>query len=410
MTERYDELSRRVTTSGAVILGLGAMLGAGVFSAIGPAADVAGSWLLAGLVIAGAVAFANATSSAQLAARHPESGGTYVYARERLGDGWGFLAGWAFVIGKAASLSAIALTLGAYVYPSSPRPVAVGAVAALTFVNYLGVEKTLRLTGVVVAAVLVALVVAVVAMLGGTAGARVISPVPVGALDVLRSAGFLFFAFAGYARIATLGEEVRDPARTIPRAVPIALGITVAVYAVVLTAALVSVGAATLASDPAPIAAAVRAGRWPQLAGVVRAGAAVACTGVLLSLLAGASRTVLAMARRRDLPGPLDAVHPSHRTPYRAEIAVGAVVAGIVLVVDLRGAIGFSSFGVLLYYALANASALRLGPDERTRGPWIAWAGLAGCVLLAFTLPATSIAAGSAVLATGLVLRAVLRR
>jgi basic amino acid/polyamine antiporter, APA family len=403
MTPDHEKLARRLTTSDAVVIGLGSMMGAGVFAAVGPAALVAGTWLLAGLALAAAVAYLNATSSARLAAMHPESGGTYVYARERLGDYWGFLAGWGFVVGKCASLAAMALTFGAYVHADLARPLAVAAVAAMTVVNYLGVEKTARLTRIVVALVLAALAAAVVAsLLGGQATVENLNAaVPRGIAGVVQSAGLLFFAFAGYARIATLGEEVRRPETTIPRAIPIALGIVVAVYAIVMVTALLALGPGRLAEAPAPLAAAVEAGRWAAVAPVVRVGAAIASAGVLLSLLAGVSRTALAMARRRELPSALDAVHPVHRTPHRAETAVAAVVIGIVLVADLRGAIGFSSFAVLTYYGLTNASAWTLRDGNRRWPRWMAGAGVAGCGALAFTLPMQAVVGGIGLLTLG---------
>ena len=224
---------------------------------------------------------------------------------------------------------------------------------------------------------------------------------PDGLWGVLRAAGLLFFAFAGYARLATLGEEVVDPRTTIPKAIPLALGITVAVYAVVLVAALLALGPSELAASAAPLADAVRAGDWSALTPVVRAGAAIAAAGVLLSLLAGVSRTTLAMARRRELPAFLAAVHPTHHTPYRAEVATAVVVCGVVLVADVRGAIGFSSFAVLTYYALANASAWRLAPNERRWPRWLAVLGLALCMVLAVTLPLASVIGGLLVLVAG---------
>jgi APA family basic amino acid/polyamine antiporter len=358
-------LDRRLGLGDAVVVGVGAMLGAGVFSAVGPAAGAAGSWLLAGLGVAGAVAYANASSSAALAARYPESGGAYAYGRRRLGPFWGFLAGWAFLAGKLGSCAAMALTLGSYVAPGMARPVALGGLAVVTVANYLGVDKTAAATRVIVAVVLAALAVAVAAMLGGPADpANLASPSP-GLQGVLQAAGLLFFAFAGYARVATLGEEVADPARTIPRAVSLALGIVLVVYAVVCAAALLAVGPAVLAAADAPLAEAVAAGRLASLEPVVRAGAAVASLGVLLSLQAGLSRTAFAMAANRDLPATLAAVHPRHRVPYRAELAVAGLVAVAVLAADLRGAIGFSSVLVLVYYTVANAAAWTLGPAER---------------------------------------------
>ncbi|HVL81869.1 MAG TPA: APC family permease [Actinomycetota bacterium] len=396
-------LARRLTTPDAVVIGVGAMVGAGVFAAPGPAAAAAGTWLLVGLALAAAVAYANATSSAQLAALYPEAGGTYVYARERLGDYWGFLAGWGFVVGKTASLTAMALTFGSYVNPELARPLGIGAVVTMTAVNYRGVERTARFTRIIVALVLATLAMTVAAsLLGGhAAGGNLTAELPNGVWGVLRSAGLLFFAFAGYARLATLGEEVREPQTVIPKAIPLALGVVVIVYAVVLSAALAAVGPERLAGAPAPLAVAVGAGRWAVLTPVVRVGAAVASAGVLLSLLAGVSRTVLSMARRRELPGFLDAVHHRHRTPHRAELAVAVVVCAVALFADLREAIGFSSFAVLTYYALTNASAWTLTDAERRWPRWLAGVGLGLCMLLAFTLPFVAVIGGLALLATG---------
>ncbi|MFJ4640626.1 APC family permease [Streptomyces hygroscopicus] len=397
------ELRRRLGVFDAVVVGLGSMIGAGVFGALGPAAREAGSGLLFGLVAAGAVAYCNATSSARLAARHPRSGGTYVYGRERLGDFWGYLAGWGFVVGKTASCAAMALTVGSYVWPAQAHAVAVAAVVALTAVNYVGVHKAAWLTRAIVAVVLAVLAAVVVALLtsGEADAARLGIGHDVTLGGVLRAGGLLFFAFAGYARIATLGEEVRDPARTIPRAIPLALGITLAVYAAVAVAALAVLGGGGLGAAGAPLADAVRAAGLPGLAPVVRAGAAVAALGSLLALILGVSRTTLAMARDRHLPHGLAVVHPRFGVPHRAEAAVGAVVAVLAATADLRGAIGFSSFGVLVYYAIANASAWTLTRAEGRPPRIVPVFGLAGCLLLAFALPPSSVLSGAAVLALG---------
>jgi APA family basic amino acid/polyamine antiporter len=216
---------------------------------------------------------------------------------------------------------------------------------------------------------------------------------------VLQAAGFLFFAFAGYARIATLGEEVRDPERTIPRAIPVALGITLAVYAAVAVTVLAVLGAPGAGAAGAPLVAVARATPWAWLVPVVRAGAAVAALGSLLALLLGVSRTTFAMARDRHLPGVLAAVHPRYGVPHRAGLAIGVVVAVVVLLADVRGTIGFSSVAVLVYYAIANASALTLGRDRGTR--LVPVLGLLGCLTVAVSLPPASTIAGFAVLAAG---------
>jgi basic amino acid/polyamine antiporter, APA family len=406
-------LERRLGTGDAVVIGLGSMIGAGVFSAFGPAARAAGAGLLIGLVLAAAIAYCNATASAQLAAVYPTSGGTYIYGRERLGPWWGFIAGWGFVIGKTASCAAMALTFASYAIPGPwwlQRIAAVAAVVALAALNYRGVTKTAVLARILVACTLIALTAFVVGIALAKPSHVSLSAWPTAPLyGVLQSAGLLFFAFAGYARIATMGEEVRDPARTIPRAITLALAITVAIYLVVGVAALLAAGPDRLARAAAPLTEAVRAVGATALVPVLAAGGALASLGALLALIAGLGRTSLAMARNRDLPSWLAAVHPRYRVPHHAEIALAVVVCALVATVDLRGVIGFSSFGVLIYYAIANAAAYTL-PDA---GRWARVrdiCGVAGCLVLVATLPWQSAVAGLGMFAIGIVGRAFMRR
>lgn len=396
-------LQRRLGVGDAVVIGLGSMIGAGIFAALAPAASAAGSGLLVALGLAGLVAYCNATSSARLAARYPASGGTYVYGRERLGDFWGYLAGWGFIVGKTASCAAMALTVGAYAWPGQAHAVAVAAVVALTVVNYLGVQKSAFLTRLMVAVVLAVLAAVVTVSLTSPSSeaARLVVGSDLAWSGVLQAAGLLFFAFAGYARIATLGEEVRDPQRTIPRAIPLALGITLVVYALVAVAVLTVLGPQGLSEATAPLSEAVQAAGAGWLTPVVRAGAALAALGSLLALILGVSRTTLAMARDRHLPHALAAVHPRNQVPHRAELVVGAVVAVLAATADVRGSIGFSSFGVLVYYAIANASAWTLTAAEGRPARIIPMVGLAGCLVLAFALPGSSVITGAAVLAAG---------
>ncbi|GGJ05270.1 putative transporter [Saccharopolyspora subtropica] len=393
-------LHRRLGTTDAVVIGLSSMIGAGLFSVFAPAAAAAGPALLIGLLVAAIVAFCNASSSAVLAARYPAAGGTYVYGRERLSPFWGYLAGWGFVIGKTASCAAMALTAAAYLVPGHRELAAAAFAAVLGAVNYAGVTRTAKLARILLGITLAALAVVLTAIWFGGAPAvpAVSAPAPLG---VLQSAGLLFFAFAGYARIATLGEEVRDPRRTIPRAIPIALGLVVCLYLVVGVSLLAALGSAGLAASPAPLVDALRSGQWPQLSPVAVTGAGVAALGALLALLAGVGRTTLAMARERDLPAGLAAVHPRFGTPHRAELVITAAVVLLVLVTDLRAAIGFSSFGVLVYYAIANASAFTLPRSQRWFPQALPVVGLVGCVVLAFSLPWTAVATGVACFAAG---------
>lgn len=398
-------LARRLTLGDAVAIGLGSMIGAGVFAVWAPAVAVAGSGILAALAIAAVVAYCNATASAQLAAAHPVAGGTYSYARAEIGPWWGFIAGWSFVIGKIASCAAMAMTFAAYAAPEGWQvAVAVLAVAALATVNCFGVTRTALVTRILVACSLLGLAI-VVAVGIGSASAATPSPLPdVSAYGVLQGAGLLFFAFAGYARIATMGEEVVTPARTIPRAIVLALGGAVIVYALV-GIAVVQVLGAEVVDSAAPLADLLVTAGWPALAPVIRVAAAAASLGALLALLTGIGRTTLAMARERDVPRFLAKVSARHQVPQRAEIAIAAIVILIVLVADLRGAIGFSSFGVLLYYLIANAAAFRQTAPARRYPRVLQVIGALGCLVLMNTLPVVASLIGAAVVVLGVAYR-----
>lgn len=402
VTARSGSLVRRLDVADAVIIGVGSMLGAGVFAVWGPAAAAAGGALLIGLALAAVVAFCNATSSAQLAARHPESGGTYVYARERLSPLWGFVAGWTFVVGKTASCCAISLTVGAYLWPEQTRLVAALSVVIITAVNLGGLTRTVTVTKVVLAGVAATLALGLIAG-WTTPGAALadIAPIDdVGLDDILRSGGLIFFAFAGYARIATLGEEVREPERTIPRAIPRALLAVLVIYVLVALTVLSAVPLDQLRTSVAPLEVMVVASNLDALAPLIRIGAAVAAFGVLLNLIPGVSRTILAMGRRHELPGWFAAVDTQRSLPLRAELSLSGVIVVLVLFTDLTAAISASGVAVLAYYALTNLSALRLRRAERIWPPAIAVVGLMGCVVLGLSLPPTAIVVAAG--ATGL--------
>ena len=440
-------LSRRLGLRDAVVIGLASMIGAGAFVSLGAAQDLAGSLAPAAVLVAAVVALCNAISTAQLAAQHPAAGGTYHYGRERLGPWWGFLAGWCFVIGKTASCAAMALVVAAYLVPEPfQRPVAALLVVVLTAVNLVGITRTAVLARVLVTVALAALVLTGVRLVAGVAAggptggagdgagagtwevpgplsgqaaglwdgglAAVAGAGEGGALGIVlalaQAAALMFFAFAGYARVATLGEEVVAPRRTIPRAILLALAAVGALY-LVLSVILVLVGPAPGEQGwgPAPFRAALDAvgasGVW---AVVVTIGAVAAASGALLALVAGISRTVLAMARERDLPPVLAHVSPRFSVPQRAETAAGvAVVLLVLLASDVLVAIAASSFGVLLYYAVANLAALTQTGQWRLFPKAMQWIGLAGCVLLVAALPGRTIVAGLVLVAVGLAYR-----
>ncbi|WP_010202442.1 APC family permease [Salinibacterium sp. PAMC 21357] len=406
-------LSRRLNTLDATMIGLGSMIGAGVFAAFVPAAQAAGAWLLIGLVIAAVIAWCNAAASAQLAAVHPVAGGTYAYGRKQLGPWWGYFAGWSFLVGKTASCAAMALVFATYVAPASwEKPVAIAAVVIMTIVNLLGVTRTALATKIIVVFVLVVLVGVLVAAVssGSTATHPLVISGDVSLYGVLQSAGVLFFAFAGYARIATLGEEVRNPQRSIPRAIMTALAITATLYLAVGVVMLAVLGADGLAKSHAPIADVVNIAGWGWASGIVSVTAGVASLGALLALMAGIGRTTFAMSRNYDLPRWLGEVHPKFAVPYRAELVLAAVVIGILLVVDLRGAIAFSSFGVLLYYFVANLSAFSQPVTERRVPRAVNVLGAIGCLTLVATVPFVGVAAGILVLILGVPVRLISHR
>lgn len=419
-------VTRRLGTADAVVLGLAAMLGTGVFAVWGPAAAAAGSGLLLAIVLAGVVAACNATSTADCAVAHPESGGGYVYGRERLSPGFGRLAGVAFLVGKVSSAAAAALVFGWYVLPAQPQVVAVGVIVVVTALNIAGVRWTARgAWGLVGGTLVVLLVVVVVGLCGGPvepgAATAVLAPpgesVPASvsaAVDgsvfgILTAAGLVFFAFAGYARIATLGEEVRDPGQTVRRAIVTALAITMVTYLLVASALLVGLGAERLATEASPLAALVDNGNAHALGVLVRIGAAVAAGSALLSVLVGVSRTALAMARRGELPPPLAAIS-GRGTPWRADVAGGAAAILVALVAGPVAAIATSACAVLVYYAVINTAALRLPASARRWPPWTSWLGLVLCVGLAVLLPVEQVVVTAVALALGWVVCTLLGR
>ncbi len=403
-TQVPSRLSRRLNTGDAVAIGLSAMIGSGIFVAVGPASASAGSGVLIGLGIAAIVAYCNAASSAQLASIYPESGGAYVYGRKQLGPLWGWLAGWGFVVGKIASCAAAALTFGYYVYAPAAKILALAAVAVLTFLNYRGIKKSANVTKILLAIVLMTLGVIVWASLfGGQAKLEYLLPIQGthGLHGILRAAAIMFFAFAGYARIATLGEEVSEPKRTIPKAIMIALGLTVIIYSGVIASILSAIGAEALAGSPTPLASAIEAGHYAWLSPIVRFGATVATLGVLLALILGISRTVFSMSANGELPRWLSVIHPQFKVPHHAEIAVAGIISVIILVGDIRSMIGFSSFTILIYYAITNASALKLLEENRLWPQWVSLIGLVSCIVLALSLPWPSLIVGGVVMIIG---------
>ncbi len=403
---------RQLGLVGAVGIGVGSMLGAGVFVVWGPAVQRAGSWLLAAIALAAVVAVMNASSTSFLAARHPVAGGAYTFGRRELGEVWGFVAGAGFVVGKTASIAAMALAIGSYVWPAHAPVAGSLAIATVWAINARGVTRTARATTAMAALVLFGLGAVVASSLTQPAAPAGVAPSdPVTVASVASAAALVFFAFAGYARLATLGEEVRNPRRTIPLAIAVAITIVVVVYLTLGAALLRRPGVDALAGSAAPLTLAVPdAGWWVSGVSLL---AAIGAAGAMVALMAGIGRTAMAMAREADLPVAL-AVVGAKAVPHRAE-AVGAMVAmALVWWGDLGFALSMSSVAVLVYYAVANASAfMAAGRPGETR-PWlhrfVGAMGLMLCVALALSLDRAPTATALTALAVAVALRAVAHR
>ena len=381
------------------------MIGAGVFFVWAPAAAVAGSGLLIGLAIAAIVATLNALSSTQLAMAHPVAGGTYAYARATVGERTGFVAGVLFVAGKTASVAAIALIAGAYLWPDLSRVVAVAVLVVFAALNMTGIRSTATASMVIVAIVLAGLIGVLIASVAAGEPHPIRVDVDAGWYGILQSAGLLFFCFAGYARMATLGEEVRDPRHTLPRAILAALAITLLVYVAVALACFWLLGPA-LADTSSPLAAMAGGAADP----LVRVVAGVACLGSLMGILAALSRTILAMARGGDVPGVLGHISPRTHAPIVAEALVALAAIAAVLVLEPARLVGFSACSVLTYYAITHIAALRQLPRDRWMPQWVQIAGLVGCLVLALTLPWQAVVATAGLAALTLLARAVVKR
>ncbi len=422
-----SRLRRELGLGGAVVVGLGSIVGTGVFVSIGVASGVAGPAVIVAIGLAAIVAACNGLSSAQLAAAHPVSGGTYEYGYRYLGPHMGFTAGWLFLLAKSASAATAALGFGGYflrllgVGPDLLVPVALLLVVSLTAIVLLGARRSNVLNVVLVTATLLGLAYFLVGGLTTTSPdpgtlTPFFDPPDGGALlpGLLEACALMFVAFTGYGRIATLGEEVRSPSRTIPQAVVITLGIITALYVAVAIVAVRAIGAGRLAEatavEAAPLEVAARAMELPGVAMVVAIAAITAMVGVLLNLLLGLSRVLLAMGRRGDMPEVTTRLNRDRTSPTVATIAVGGIVALLALIGDVRVTWAFSAFTVLLYYGITNLAALRLSEEERRYPRSLAWGGLASCVFLAFWVETHIWVIGLVVVGAGLLWRSVAQK
>jgi APA family basic amino acid/polyamine antiporter len=395
-------LKRELGLFGTTMMGLGSIIGTGVFVSIGIAAGIAGPAVVIAIAMAALVATCNGLNSAQLAANHPVSGGTYEYGYHYLNPTLGFTAGWMFLCAKTASAAAAALGFAGYLLNLATQdsrllvPVAVATVCIMTAIVLSGIRLSNRINIAIVSVTLISLVAFMVAGAPQVTASRLsmqLEPVP-----LLQASALMFVAYTGYGRIATLGEEVIEPSRTIPKAIIITLAVSMLIYIGVAIVAIGAAGAdkaqAATTSDAAPLVVIAR--EFPiRVHWLVSLGAMTAMLGVLLNLLLGLSRVLLAMGRRSDMPSVTSKLAVS-------VLVVGGIVAALAATGSVKSTWTFSAFTVLIYYAITNLAGLRLSRNERLYGKAWGWIGLIACLGLAFAIEWQVWSAGLAILGIGL--------
>ena len=402
-------LLRTLTLKDAVGVGLGAIIGAGIFVVTGIAAGVSGPAFLIGLIVAGIIAAFNGLSSAQLAAIYPDSGGTYEYGYKLINPVFGFSAGWMFLISKLSAGGVVAIGFGSYFYQlvpiGSPLTLSVIAVVLLTIINFFGIKKAGILNLVIVTVTLFSLLYFVFS------GIPKVNPdnfkpfAPFGISGIAEAAALLFFAFTGYARIATLAEEVAEPKKTIPKAIIITIITSILLYAAVSVVAIGVIGAENMADSKSPLQMVAKSLTTPAINTVITIGASTAMLGVLLSQILGISRMMLAMGRRHDLPPVFQTIHNRYRVPHLGIVVTGLIILLLTIFGTFEFVVRAATFTILLYYSITNIAALKQPRIEQIYGRIIPICGLIGCLTMSVSLPFNVIISGIGLLIIGFMVR-----
>lgn len=410
---KQNNLKRVLGLKDAVGVGLGAIIGAGIFVVTGVAAGVSGASFIVGLMIAGVVASFNGLSSAQLAAVYPQSGGTYEYGYRLLNPALGFSAGWMFLLSKLSAAGIVAIGFGSYfhqllpVFP--PLLYSISAIMLLTVANLMGIQKAGKVNIIIVLITLIALVYFVISGVGVMEAKNFTPFAPFGVMGIAESAAILFFAFTGYARIATLAEEVVEPKRTIPRAVIITILTAIVLYAAVSVVAVGVIGAELMAGSRSPLQMAANAMNTPGIVLFITLGASTAMLGVLLSQILGISRMMLAMGRRRDLPSFFERIHGKTSVPHLGIIFTSVVILAITVLGTFDFVVRAATFTILLYYSITNIAAIKQPGFEQIYTKAIPYLGLVGCLAMSVSLPLNVIISGVILLAAGFLVRLLVK-
>lgn len=398
-------------------MGLGSIIGTGIFVSIAIATQISGNGVLIAIIIAALLALCNGLSSAQLAAAHPVSGGTYEYGYQFLGSYFGFSAGWMFMIAKSASAATAALGCIGYLFYAfgielNHYVYIISSLTLLTIVTILvsgGINRSNATNVVIVSITLTGLTALVVASF-------IINGFPLEPLrlafdetsisSILYGSALMFVAFTGYGRIATLGEEVAEPRKTIPKAIILTMAVIVLIYVSVSLTSLSVMGAEafgqTADAEAAPLMIVAQMLSIPFIGVVISISAITAMIGVLLNLILGLSRVLLGMARRKDVPGILAAINPKTKSPVRAVIVTAVIIGLLVLSGDVIFTWSFSAFTVLIYYSITNLSALMMPKELHLYPRWVPILGFFGCIFLAFWIEPMIWGFGLVLLAVGL--------
>lgn len=381
-----EPLKREIGLFGATAVGVGAVIGAGIFVVTGIAAGLAGPAVILSIIIAGVISYFTAVSFSKLSEHIQKEGGVYLFTYQLVSPTAGFVAGWMWVLSYTFVGAAVSLGFAGYVaqfLPSVPiKAIAVGLCLVLTFINYVGIKESTIANSILVSAKIMALIFFIALGLGyinfGNFTPFFIST---GGWGILQGTATIFFAYTGFARITILAEEVKDPGRTIPKSILLTLAISTIFYVLASFVAVGLVGYQTLANSDSPLAQAISVTGSSAAVLAVSVGAMIATTSVLLTGILGVSRIMFAMARNNDLPVFLEKIHTKYKTPYFTVWLAGLLMtAAVVLTPNLSQVISLSNFASLLYYSLANVSAISLSMKTGKFSPIIPFIGLFSCL------------------------------
>ena len=384
---KENNFSRTLTKKNSIYLGLSSMIGAGLFYNLAPTSKISSYSSILGLLLASTLAFANASSSAQLASLYPQTGGTYFYANKVLGKLPGSIAGIVFILGKTVSCIAIALTLGNYISPIYGKELGVGLSVIVFLIGYQGITKTAALARWFVLIVISILTFFCIAILM-TPSTNIAIPLLEGfsTSNLFLSAAIWFFAFTGYSRLATYGEEIKNPEKIIPSSILTGLGITVTIYLFVNWLALAIIGPEVIANSNTPLLVAMDVSVMSDFSFLIVFASTIATASVFLALLPAISRIYVAMSRDGILPNMFSKIHNKNNSAYVSELFVLLTVVVGIYTINITNAIKLSAFFILIYYSLTNLSVINLEKNQRLYPVSIAYYGLLMCMVLGFSL------------------------